>query len=50
MKRLLLIVGMLVALVVIGVFCLGILLVPVLTSSIFTGRAGGSVLPERFGY
>jgi type IV secretory pathway VirB6-like protein len=38
------------ALVVIGVFIVGILLVPVLTSSIFSGRAGGSVLPERFGY
>src|SRR5688572_22067796 len=37
------------ALVIIGVFSLGILLVPVLTSSIFSGRAGGSVLPERFG-
>jgi hypothetical protein len=38
------------ALVIIGVFSVGILLVPVLTSSIFTGRAGGSVLPDRFGY
>jgi hypothetical protein len=38
------------ALVVIGVFIVGILLVPVLTSSIFSGRAGGSVLPERFGH
>lgn len=37
------------ALVIIGVFALGILLVPVLTSSIFSGRAGGNVLPERFG-
>jgi hypothetical protein len=35
------------ALVVIGVFMVGILLVPALTSSIFSGRAGGSVLPER---
>src|SRR2546422_1855267 len=35
------------ALVVIGVFLVGILLVPALTSSIFSGRAGGSVLPER---
>lgn len=38
------------ALVIIGVFSVGILLVPVLTTSIFSGRAGGSVLPERFGY
>ena len=38
------------ALVIIGVFSLGILLVPVLTSSIFSGRAGGNVLPERFGH
>src|SRR5947199_4849238 len=37
------------ALVTIGVFVVGILLVPVLTSSIFSGRAGGSVLPERLG-
>jgi hypothetical protein len=35
------------ALVVIGVFVLGILLVPLLTVSIFSGRAGGSVLPDR---
>jgi hypothetical protein len=35
------------ALVVIGVFCLGVLLVPVLTVSIFSGRAGGNVLPDR---
>src|SRR3989442_11690729 len=35
------------ALVVIGVFVLGILLVPFLTASIFSGRAGGSVLPDR---
>jgi len=35
------------ALVIIGVFSVGILLVPVLTSSIFTGRGGGTVLPER---
>lgn len=35
------------ALVVIGVFAVGILLVPTLTNSIFSGRAGGSVLPER---
>lgn len=37
------------ALVIIGVFAVGILLVPTLTSSIFSGRAGGNVLPERFG-
>src|SRR5918999_3240997 len=35
------------ALVVIGVFCVGILLVPSLTSSIFSGRGGESVLPDR---
>src|SRR3990170_1906383 len=35
------------AFVVIGVFSVGILLVPVLTSSIFSGRAGGNVFPER---
>jgi len=35
------------ALVIIGVFCLGVLLVPLLTVSIFSGRAGGSVLPDR---
>ena len=33
------------ALVIIGVFSVGILLVPSLTSSIFSGRGGGSVLP-----
>ena len=33
------------ALVIIGVFSLGILLVPSLTSSIFSGRGGESVLP-----
>ncbi|MGE3335729.1 MAG: type IV secretion system protein [Rhodospirillaceae bacterium] len=37
------------SLVIIGVFTVGILLVPTLTSSIFSGRAGGSVLPERVG-
>src|SRR5580700_4928085 len=36
------------ALVVIGVFAVGILLVPSLTSSIFSGRGGESVLPNRF--
>ena len=36
------------ALVVIGVFSVGILLVPSLTSSIFSGRGGESVLPNRF--
>lgn len=35
------------AVVVIGVFVLGIFLVPFLTASIFSGRAGGSVLPDR---
>src|SRR3989449_10095147 len=35
------------ALVVIGVFTVGILLVPSLTSSIFSGRGGESVLPIR---
>lgn len=35
------------ALVIIGVFAVGILLVPVLTSSIFSGRAGGSAFPDR---
>jgi hypothetical protein len=38
------------ALVIIGVFSVGILLVPVLTSSIFTGRGGGTVLPERLSH
>lgn len=36
------------ALVVIGVFAVGILLVPSLTNSIFSGRGGESVLPDRF--
>ena len=35
------------ALVVIGVFLVGLLLVPSLTSSIFSGRGGESVLPNR---
>jgi hypothetical protein len=35
------------AFVVIGVFSVGILLVPSLTSSIFSGRGGESVLPDR---
>ena len=35
------------ALVIIGVFVVGILLVPSLTSSIFSGRGGESVLPDR---
>lgn len=35
------------ALVIIGVFAVGILLVPSLTSSIFSGRGGESVLPGR---
>jgi len=38
------------ALVVIGVFTVGILLVPSLTSSIFSGRGGESVLPSRIIY
>ena len=38
------------ALVVIGVFAVGILLVPSLTSSIFSGRGGESVLPGRVIY
>src|SRR5438093_10064274 len=36
------------ALVIIGVFAVGILMVPSLTSSIFSGRGGESVLPNRF--
>jgi len=35
------------ALVIVGVFAVGTLLIPSLTSSIFTGRAGESVLPTR---
>ncbi len=35
------------ALVVVGVFLVGILLVPSLTSSIFSGRGGESALPSR---
>jgi hypothetical protein len=35
------------AFVVIGVFSVGILLVPSLTSSIFSGRGGESILPDR---
>jgi hypothetical protein len=38
------------ALVIVGVFSVGILLVPSLTSSIFTGRGGGSVFPERLSH
>jgi hypothetical protein len=38
------------ALVIIGVFAVGILLVPSLTSSIFSGRGGESVLPTRIIY
>jgi type IV secretory pathway VirB6-like protein len=38
------------ALVIIGVFSLGILMVPSLTSSIFSGRGGGSVFPERLSH
>ena len=36
------------ALVVMGVFCLGIFLIPSLTSSIFSGRGGESVFPSQF--
>jgi hypothetical protein len=36
------------AFVIVGVFTFGILLVPSLTSSIFSGRGGESVLPNRF--
>jgi len=36
------------ALVVVGVFCLGIFLIPSLTSSIFSGRGGESVFPSQF--
>ena len=36
------------ALVIIGVFSLGILLVPSLTSSIFSGRGGESPMPDRW--
>ena len=35
-------------LVVIGVFCLGLFLIPSLTSSIFSGRGGESVFPGHF--
>ena len=35
------------AVVIVGVFIVGILLVPSLTSSIFSGRGGESVLQER---
>lgn len=35
------------ALVIIGTFTFGILLVPSLTSSIFSGRSGESILPDR---
>jgi hypothetical protein len=35
------------ALVVIGTFIVGILLVPSLTSAIFTGQGGQSILPDR---
>src|SRR6266550_603874 len=36
------------AIVVLGVFVVGILLVPSLTSAIFSGRGGESVFPDRF--
>lgn len=35
------------ALVIMGVFCLGLLLVPSLTSAIFSGRGGESIFPTR---
>src|SRR5579871_971704 len=38
------------AFVIVGVFTFGILLVPSLTSSIFSGRGGESVLPSRIIY
>src|ERR671934_1294187 len=38
------------ALVIIGVFALGILLVPSLTNAIFSGRGGESILPTRIIY
>jgi hypothetical protein len=36
------------ALVIIGVFCLGIFLIPSLTSSLFSGRGGETVLPTQY--
>src|SRR3954467_9985566 len=36
------------AFVIVGVFTFGILLVPSLASSIFSGRGGESILPDRF--
>jgi TrbL/VirB6 plasmid conjugal transfer protein len=36
------------ALVIVGVFCLGIFLIPSLTSSIFSGRGGESIFPGQF--
>src|SRR2546422_11137795 len=36
------------AMVVIGVFCLGLFLIPSLTSSIFSGRGGESIFPGQF--
>ena len=36
------------AFVIVGVFTFGILLVPSLTSSIFSGRGGESIFPDRF--
>lgn len=36
------------ALVIMGTFCMGIFLVPSLTSSIFSGRGGESILPSQF--
>ena len=36
------------ALVIVGVFSLGVFLIPSLTSSIFSGRGGESIFPDRF--
>ena len=38
------------ALVIVGVFVLGIMLVPALTSSIFSGRGGANPFPERLSH
>jgi hypothetical protein len=35
------------ALVIMGTFIVGILLIPSLTSSIFSGQGGQSILPDR---
>lgn len=36
------------ALVIVGVFSLGVFLIPSLTTSIFSGRGGESIFPDRF--